>query len=387
MRTFYFNSSKPMGGQLMLALLLCCSIALVSCVRGSRPRSFAKVTSAPTGRALAECQQKLGAMKVGGRDEKVKTQNSLCVFDAKAYAELSPEQQRQVREAPFPLGMAYRVPEKPFNVRFEVSNSIEDGEKQKSQKLRRPPTLVLRLRLRISGEPSKEVISRTENYIQTTCAEKIRTLWRKSRSGLTFDIRTTIDPSEPYDRMLDLHPALDEQPRGPIAGHTTDKNSHEEAPHLVMASFPFHSDFFPLSHPRCVSACRERDGEEQSDCEQQCSLRINEPFCQSLAKLTAHWVGVKDPAVATNCQLGEDGRHPLDGTHSIALGYRKEGALINEPPQDGEEQNADVIAAQSNEPPKKANQSVTAENFWKAARVDEKEVLQVFAPLCKLKVR
>lgn len=390
----------------VLSVVAVLAIGLVGCA-GRKTAIFDKVKGGQTGKAIDQCRQTLREQKVGRSDGsstkkapgkpgekssdqpsgKFNAQGTYCIFDQARYDALSDEQKLLEQESPFPLGEAY-VAKKPFDLKYEIATADNRATKGKEEKLQKRATLILKVLMQFDRDMSKEVVDGVEKYIANSCINKIEKLWGRSRGGVSLDLRVARDSNEEFDRVLDLRVI---EP-GPLPDpKNSEKNVEKDAdsssakvPHLVMAEFPFHSDLFPLPLPQCRESCKDKKGEEKLECASKCQMQVNEPFCQSFAKLTAHWLGVVDPAAGMNCSLAEDGKHPAEGTPSVTLGYRK-------PPAEERDAIWAEVAADSYlmaaTPATEKKEIVNARNFWDTVRIDSKDLVQVLAPVCPVAVK
>ncbi len=277
---------------------------------------------------LRQCRHKLAKSQKLGKD----LTNQICVKDAdEQIARFSQHEQKEIADAPSPLGKGYVVKEIP--IRATISQS-QDKEKQTS--------VYINADVRYSDELAESAIETLPNGASVAisirkCVAKINKVLNRSHINLTLNLA---DDSSSHDdesdaqviEIISLPQGTTTQPKG--------------NPRLGLKYWPDHSDLYPAAASVCRSSKKCKNlGEDKAKCEARCIRQRTEPFCQSFAKLVAHWMNIKDPAVANDCRAPMK-ENPLAITNSLALGYLKPAKKISDIDGDDEAE-ADTSAGGS----------------------------------------
>ncbi len=262
-------------------------------------------TSAKTVQELKQCRQKLSKPQKLGKE----MTNQICVKDSpEQIARFSTGEQKEIANSPSPLGKGYVVKEIPILATISQS---QDKEKWTSVKVR--------AEIRYEDEFAERAAEslRDGNSIVLNiknCVTKINTVLQKSHIKFTLDLRD--DPGSEGDSETQVIDIVS-LPQGSL-----NQNQSTSNPRFGLKYWPDHSALYPTAASMCRSSAKCRNQDDREKCVAKCIRDRKEPFCQSFAKLVAHWMNVQDPAVADQCREPVD-VNPLAKGNSLALGYLK----------------------------------------------------------------
>lgn len=341
----------------------------------------AGVACAPSGGSRAPIQKAAksaesnGAQKTGlaaqcaataqpGKIEKVSIENGnkICVWMAE---EISADETRAAAQSEFAVGQHYKAVD--IDLRADVSvaelvTADKAGDKSRPTKRARSFKTEMNVLLEFPDMVTEDEAKRVRTYIAQTCAPKITSLWADHIPSLRTEIRFYL-ANEAEGR--EINQALELIPSPEVEVDALKR------PQLALAFWPFHSQLAALGTPSCDKACEaETDILKVRNCRSSCIEKASEPFCQSLAKLSGHWMGLKDPMVEKECQLKAGEAHPAVVSKSITGGYRKTAQTPTVSDAVEGEQTASAKA-------------ITGEDFWKASKIEvEKGMSQILGPVC-----
>ena len=193
--------------------------------------------------------------------------------------------------------------------------------------------LAIRIEVPNAGKKADDVQAERKAiaaFIEKTCVPRIESMLESSEPKINLKMGfVELEGNEfamgekESNLKLFVHP--------PRVKNATDAKTKR----LVMSRWPFHSDLFPFEI--------EKNDEESR-------MEKSEPFCQTLAKLTVHLLGVSDPvAIAGECGKVQKPETSLAKTGAAVIGYKAGKA-----------------------------------DFWETAVLKaERDKKQIFRPLCK----
>ncbi|MCM2281692.1 MAG: hypothetical protein NDI61_07580 [Bdellovibrionaceae bacterium] len=256
-----------------------------------------------------------------GRAGKVSLPEGVKVCVWSGGDQLSEQERRAAHDSEYALGTHYKPKSFDVNAKLEVTEETEsrqgvaDGKPKRSVLVKKGVKAHLRVMLNLPEEMSKDDANHVRKFIENTCVRtKIEPLWsREMNKRFNLDLELVLPTDSDVD---EVHQELDVIV-SPAA--VTDSKSR---PQLAMNDWPFHSYLAPAGHPVCDTKCAsEEGGVRRRNCLAACVVEMSEPFCRSLGKLSAHWLGQADALADKQCLLAENEKHPHEG--DIKMGYRK----------------------------------------------------------------
>ena len=333
------------------------------------------------------------ARKLGGKSQKLTLEEGIEICAFKPEGALSEDEKKREMESEFAIGSSYK-PKKivvTSSLGITVDTSVPETAKKVDEKAKTKTVTQNRSSRRVTAKLivlvsvpkdslSEDQAKAVRNFAESCYKNKIEPMWQRSwsRSGkVDPDIKFVLDGDEEageadQDLVLEVDPTVSAE----------DLKSEKKYPRLSMQLWPYHSSLAPAGHPACDAKCADKsEGAARKGCQKDCLTAQSEPFCRSLARLSAHWLGVKDPMAAKGCQLKEGEAHPLAKTSSILMGYRRGSDTTTETAGtekvEKKEEKKDAKDA-------KAEKTAAKGDFWSKASVDGmNDIKKLVQPLCK----